>query len=101
MSRRREISDLLIPWRYSLRTSAALIAAVAGRPRRVPLCRAWSSPARTRSRRMSCSSAKKVFALLEQVSSQRAPAVLMPTNPKRSATDNSKDYSRKGAALKL
>jgi hypothetical protein len=53
MSSRREISDLLIPWRNSLRTSVALIAAVAGRPRRVPLCRAWSSPAPTRSRRMS------------------------------------------------
>jgi hypothetical protein len=45
MSRRREISDLLIPWRKSFRTSAALIAAVAGLPRRVPLCRAWSSSA--------------------------------------------------------
>ena len=32
MSSRREISDLLIPWRNSLRTSAALIDAVAGRP---------------------------------------------------------------------
>ena len=57
MSSRREISDLLIPWRNSFRTSAALTAAVAGLPRRVPLCRAWSNPARTRSRRMSCSKA--------------------------------------------
>jgi hypothetical protein len=57
MFRRREISDLLIPWQNSLRTSLALIAAVAGLPRRVPLCRAWSNPARTRSRRMSCSKA--------------------------------------------
>ncbi len=39
ISRRREISDLLTPWRNSFRTLAALTAAVAGLPRRVPLCR--------------------------------------------------------------
>ncbi len=37
MSSRREISDVLTPWRKSFPTSTALIAAVAGLPTRVPL----------------------------------------------------------------
>ncbi len=49
MSKRRDLSDLLTPWRKSLRTTAAFIAAVAGLPRRVPFCLAGSSLARTRS----------------------------------------------------
>ena len=36
---RRAISDLLTPARYSFRTSAACMAAVAGRPRRFPFFR--------------------------------------------------------------
>ena len=50
---RRAISDLLTPARCSFRISAAWIAAVAGRPSRLPFCRAWAKPARVRSRRIS------------------------------------------------
>ena len=84
MSSRREISDLLTPWRNSFRTSAALIAAVAGRPRRVPLCRAWSSPARTRSRRISCSKAantESMPAIARPVDVVRSSASLSETKP--------------------
>lgn len=84
MSRRREISDLLIPWRKSFLTSTALVAAVAGRPRRVPLCRAWSSPARTRSRRMSCSKAANTDsmpAIARRVDVVRSSASLSDTKP--------------------
>ena len=84
ISRRREISDLLIPWRNSFRTPAALIAAVAGRPRRVPLCQAWSGSARTRSRRMSCSKAtntESMPAIARPVDVVRSSASLSETKP--------------------
>src|SRR5262249_49992007 len=42
----RAISDLLMPARYSFRISAACRAAVSGRPRRLPFCRACAKPAR-------------------------------------------------------
>src|SRR5208283_2975957 len=51
--RRRAMADLLSPERRSLRTRSACRAAVAGRPRRFPFCRAWAKPARTRSRKIS------------------------------------------------
>ena len=57
MASRRAISALLMPARWSLRISADLAAAVAGRPSRFPFSRAWARPARTRSRRISCSNA--------------------------------------------
>jgi hypothetical protein len=75
ISRRREISDLLIPWRNSLRASAAFVAAVEGRPRRFPLCRAWSKPARTRSRSMSCSN---------WANTDSMPAIALPVDVVRS-----------------
>ena len=48
--KQRAISDLLTPARWSFLISAAWTAAVAGRPRRFPFCRAWARPARVRSR---------------------------------------------------
>ncbi|MGD0181822.1 MAG: beta-galactosidase [Terriglobales bacterium] len=51
--RRRAISALLTPARWSFRTWLAWTPAVMGRPSRLPLCRACAKPARTRSRRMS------------------------------------------------
>ena len=57
--RRRAISDLLTPARCSFRISAACRAAVAGRPSRLPFCRAWAKPARVRSRRISRSNSAK------------------------------------------
>lgn len=45
---RRAISHLLLPARYSFLISAACRAAVAGRPRRLPFCRAWAKPRRRR-----------------------------------------------------
>ena len=56
-SSRRAISALATPARWSLRISAACATAVAGRPRRLPFCRAWASPARVRSPRISRSNA--------------------------------------------
>ncbi len=66
----------LFPDRNSFRTSAALTAAAAGLPRRVPLCRAWSNPARTRSRRMSCSNA---------ANTESMPAIALPVDVVRSS----------------
>jgi hypothetical protein len=54
---RRAISALATPARCSVRISAACAAAVAGRPRRLPFCRAWANPARVRSPRISRSNA--------------------------------------------
>lgn len=79
MSRRRETSDLQIPWRKSFPTYTAVIAAVAGLSRRVPLCQAWCSPARTRSRRMLCSKAantKSMPAIAPPVDVVRSSALL-------------------------
>jgi hypothetical protein len=45
--RRRTISALLTPDRWSLRISADLRAAVPERPSRLQFCRAWDRPART------------------------------------------------------
>src|SRR5271166_2278374 len=59
MLRRREISDLLRPERCSLWTWLACRAAVMGRPRRLPFCRACARPARTLSLRISRSNSAK------------------------------------------
>src|ERR1700693_3436254 len=48
----RAISALLMPARCSTRTSVASVAAVIGRPRRLPFWRAWARPARVRSLRI-------------------------------------------------
>jgi hypothetical protein len=48
---RRAIPALLTPARYSFCTGSAFRAAVMGRPNRLPFL---ASPARTRSRRISC-----------------------------------------------
>src|SRR4029434_74498 len=57
---RRAISDLLTPARCSFRISAACTAAVAGRPSRFPVSRAWARPARVRSRSISRSNSAKI-----------------------------------------
>src|ERR1700722_8909082 len=52
MFRRRAISDLLMPARWSFRTWSAWRAAVGGLPSFLPFCRACARPARTRSCRI-------------------------------------------------
>src|ERR1035437_1162647 len=59
MLSRREISDLLRPAKCSLRIWLAWSPAVKGRPRRLPFCRGWARPARTRAPRISRSKAAK------------------------------------------
>src|SRR5438034_1337759 len=73
---RRAISALLTLARYSFRIWSAFRAAVRGRPRRLPFCRAWASPARTRSRRISRSNSAKTAS---------SPAIARPAGAVRSS----------------
>jgi hypothetical protein len=74
--RRRAISALAKPARCSLRISAACLAAVAGRPSRLPFCRACAKPARVRSPRISRSNAAKTAS---------SPAIARPAGVVRSS----------------
>jgi hypothetical protein len=59
-------------------------AAVAGRPRRLPFCRAWARPARVRSRRISLSNSAKIAnrpAMARPVGVVRSRASVRETNP--------------------
>jgi hypothetical protein len=57
---RRAISALLRSARYSFLTCSECSAAVIGRPSRFPVCRAYSNPARVRSRRPPFSNSAKM-----------------------------------------
>src|ERR1700691_5885928 len=84
ISSRRAISALLTPALYSFRTWLVWSAAVCGRPRRVPFCRAWARPARTRSRRISRSNSAKTAskaAMARPAGVVRSSASVRETNP--------------------
>ena len=67
---------MLMPARCSFRIRSAWIAAVSGRPSRLPFCRAWAKPARVRSPRISRSNAAKTAS---------SPAIARPAGVVRSS----------------
>ncbi len=96
MSRRHAISAVLTPARWNFRIWDAFFAAVTGLPSLVPLRQASSSPARTRSRRMSRSNSEKTEsspAMARPVGVVRSRALLQTPASCESAAAESSDHA--------